>query len=59
MKYSFKCSDIGQKCGLEIYGAQSEEELLQELSIHARIEHKMNSIPDEVLNAIKSNIKKS
>ena len=58
MKYNFSCADIGMNCGYEIKGASSEEELLEELKIHAKIAHGLTSIPPEVLDKIKRNIKK-
>ena len=56
-KYSFSCADVGMKCGFEIVNADSEEELLNELAIHAKLSHNMTSIPQDTLNAIKSKIK--
>lgn len=59
MKYNFRCEDIGMNCGYEIRGASTEEELLEELKIHAKMSHNLNSIPPDVLEKIKRNIKKS
>ena len=56
-KYSFSCADVGMKCGFEIINADSEEELLNELTIHAKLSHNMSTIPQDTLNAIKSKIK--
>ncbi|BCU70901.1 DUF1059 domain-containing protein [Stygiolobus caldivivus] len=56
-KYSFSCADVGMKCGFEIVNADTEEELLNELAIHAKLSHNMTSIPQDTLNAIKSKIK--
>ena len=56
-KYYFACSSVGMNCGFEIKGASSEEELLNELAIHAKMSHNMTSIPQETLNKIKQNIK--
>jgi len=58
-KYSFNCADVGMKCGFEIVNADSEEELLSELAVHARIVHNMTTIPQDTLNAIKSKIRVS
>ena len=55
--YSFSCADVGMKCGFEIINADSEEELLNELAIHAKLSHNMSTIPQDTLNAIKSKIK--
>lgn len=56
-KYSFKCADVGMNCGFEIQNAGSEEELLEMLKIHAKTSHGVTSIPPELLNKIKQNIK--
>jgi len=55
-KYSFSCSSVGMNCGFEIINARSEEELLQQLTLHAKMSHKMSEIPEETLNAIKAKI---
>ncbi|MCH4816655.1 MAG: DUF1059 domain-containing protein [Saccharolobus sp.] len=56
-KYYFACSSVGMNCGFEIAGASSEQELLEELSIHAKMSHNLTSIPQDTLNKIKQNIK--
>ncbi|MDT7862396.1 MAG: DUF1059 domain-containing protein [Saccharolobus sp.] len=56
-KYYFSCSSVGMNCGFEIMGASSEQELLEELAIHAKMSHGMSSIPQDTLNKIKQNIK--
>jgi len=44
-------------CGFEIVNADSEEELLDELMVHAKMSHNLSSIPPDTLNKIKQNIK--
>jgi predicted small metal-binding protein len=56
-KYYFSCASVGMNCGFEIIGAQSEQELLEELMVHAKMSHGMSSIPQDTLNKIKQNIK--
>lgn len=56
-KYSFSCASVGMNCGFEIMNADSEEELLQELAIHAKMSHGLTSIPQDTLNKIKQNIR--
>ena len=56
-KYSFSCASVGMNCGFEIVNADSEEELLDELAIHAKMSHNMTSIPQDTLKKIKQNIK--
>ncbi|MFP3260854.1 MAG: DUF1059 domain-containing protein [Sulfolobus sp.] len=47
------------KCGFEIVNAGSEEELLSELAVHAKVAHNMTTIPQDTLNATKSKIRVS
>ncbi|QIW24471.1 DUF1059 domain-containing protein [Sulfolobus sp. S-194] len=56
-KYSFSCASVGMNCGFEIVNADSEEELLDELMVHAKMSHNLSSIPPDTLNKIKQNIK--
>ncbi|BFH72110.1 DUF1059 domain-containing protein [Sulfurisphaera javensis] len=56
-KYSFSCASVGMNCGFEITNASSEEELLNELMVHAKMSHNLTSIPQDTLNKIKQNIK--
>ncbi|BDC19902.1 DUF1059 domain-containing protein [Acidianus sp. HS-5] len=56
-KYSFSCADIGMNCGFEIIGAASEDELLQQLTVHAKMSHKMSNISQDTLNTIKQKIR--
>lgn len=58
-KYSFKCEDVGMDCGFDIKNAGSEEELLEMLKVHARSSHGLTSIPQDLLNKIRQNIKKT
>jgi len=57
-KFAFSCASIGMNCGFEVKNASTEEELLEILKVHAKEAHNMSSIPSEVLNKIKSNIKR-
>lgn len=56
-KYSFSCASVGMNCGFEITNADSEDELLQELAIHAKMSHNLTSIPQDMIAKIKQNIK--
>ncbi|MCY0860771.1 MAG: DUF1059 domain-containing protein [Sulfolobaceae archaeon] len=58
-KYSFSCASIGQNCGFEIINASSEEELLQQITVHAKSSHGINNPPKDLVDKIKANIKKS
>ncbi|MEM3350814.1 MAG: DUF1059 domain-containing protein [Saccharolobus sp.] len=57
-KFEFSCSSVGMNCGYAIKGASSEEEVLEILKVHAKSAHGMTSIPEDVLNKIKQNIRK-
>jgi predicted small metal-binding protein len=56
-KYSFSCSSVGMNCGFEIVGASSVDEVLEELSIHAKMAHNLSQIPSDLLNRVRQNIK--
>lgn len=56
-KYSFSCESVGMNCGFEIHRADSEDELLSQLAVHARMSHNMTTIPQDTLSKIKSNIR--
>jgi len=58
-KYSFSCADVGMNCGFQIENSSTEDELLRELSIHAKMSHKTETIPQDTLKAIKQKIKVS
>jgi len=46
-------------CGFQIENSSTEDELLRELSLHAKMSHKMETIPQDTLKAIKQKIKVS
>jgi predicted small metal-binding protein len=58
LKYDIKCSDVVPDCSLEIKGASSEEELMSMLQAHAKICHKLEKVPPEIVQKIKKAIKK-
>jgi predicted small metal-binding protein len=53
---SFKCSDIGMKCGFEVKD-ENEEELLHIIGHHAEKTHGMETIPADMMEKIKKAIK--
>lgn len=55
--YKFKCKDIGMKCGFEVKGASSRDEVMQIASVHARSAHNMQTIPPDVAQKVSSAIK--
>ena len=57
-KYDIKCKDVVPDCSLEIRGASSEEEMMSLLQIHAKICHKLEKVPPEIVEKLKKAIKK-
>ncbi len=57
MGYEFKCKDIGMKCGFEVKGASSKDEVMQIASIHARVTHSMQTVPQEIAQKVSSAIR--
>jgi predicted small metal-binding protein len=53
---SFKCSDIGMKCGFTIQ-SDSKDELMKHIANHAKWAHKLDPIPKETLESVKKAIK--
>lgn len=53
---TFKCADIGMKCGFEAKAATKEEILLL-VGMHASSVHQMKSVPPDLLKAINKAIK--
>jgi predicted small metal-binding protein len=54
---TFKCSDIGLKCGFSIQ-TSSEDELMKHVANHAKWAHKMDPLPSETVEKVKKAIKK-
>ncbi|MDG7035817.1 MAG: DUF1059 domain-containing protein [Nitrososphaerota archaeon] len=55
--YSFKCKDIGMKCGFEVKGASSKDELMQIASIHAKVAHGIQSVSPDLAQKVSSAIR--
>lgn len=56
-EYKFKCKDIGMKCGFEVKGASSRDEVMQIASVHAKAAHNMETVPADVAQKISSAIR--
>jgi predicted small metal-binding protein len=56
MTKKFACGDVVSGCSWSVT-AEDEKELFQKISEHAKNTHKMNTIPDEILQKVKSKIK--
>jgi predicted small metal-binding protein len=48
----FRCGDVVPGCPTLIEG-ESEEEVLQQVSVHAREAHAMDEVPPEVVDQIR------
>ena len=56
MAKKFACGDVVNGCVWSVT-AKDEKELFQKISEHARDVHKMSTIPDEIIQKVKSKIK--
>jgi predicted small metal-binding protein len=50
-----RCRDLGMSCEFEARG-RNEEEVLEKVAEHARKDHGMNTIPNEVAEKVKAAI---
>ena len=55
MAKKFSCGDVMSGCGWSAT-AQDEGELFKEIAEHAKNDHNISSIPDEVIQKVKSKI---
>lgn len=56
MAKKFACGDVVNGCGWSVT-AKDEVELFQKISEHAKKDHNMTSIPDDIVQKVKSKIK--
>jgi predicted small metal-binding protein len=54
---SFKCKDVGIKCGFEIKD-ENHGEMMQIIALHAEKSHNMKELPPEMVEKVKKAIKK-
>lgn len=55
MGKKFACGDVVNGCGWSTT-AENEGELFEKISEHAKNEHNMTDIPDEIIQQVKSKI---
>jgi len=55
MAKKFACSDVVDGCDCSTT-AKDESELFQKISEHAKNDHNMTTIPDEIIQKVKSKI---
>ncbi len=51
----FRCGDLVPGCPTTFHG-ESEEEILQQVEVHARDEHGMDEVPPEVADEVRAGI---
>jgi predicted small metal-binding protein len=51
-----RCKDVGMDCDFEAR-AETEEEILKKVAVHAESTHNMKEIPGEVLRKVRSAIR--
>jgi predicted small metal-binding protein len=56
MAKKFSCGDVMAGCGWSATEA-SEQELFKKIAEHAKKDHNISSIPDDVVQKVKSKIK--
>ena len=54
---SFKCKDLGMKCGFEVKD-ENQDELMKIIALHAEQTHNMKETSPEMMAKIKKAIKK-
>ena len=56
MKKSLSCRDVGVDCAFSVC-AETEEEIFRKAAEHARTEHNMSEIPQELKDKVRSAIR--
>ena len=51
----FRCGELVPGCGAK-FESESEDELFEQISAHARDEHGMDEVPPEVVDQIRARI---
>ena len=51
----FRCGEVVPGCGATFQG-QSDDEILRQVTVHARDEHGMDEVPPEVVDTIRATI---
>lgn len=54
---SFKCKDMGMKCGFEVKD-ESQDELMKMVALHASNTHNIKEIPSDMMEKVKKAVKK-
>lgn len=51
----FACGAVVPGCSAK-FSAETEEQILQQVAVHAREDHGMETVPDEVVEQVKAQI---
>jgi predicted small metal-binding protein len=51
----FRCGDLVPGCKT-VFQGESEEEILEQVSVHAREDHGMDEVPPEVVDEVRAGI---
>jgi predicted small metal-binding protein len=54
---SFKCKDMGMKCGFEVKD-ENQDEMMEIIALHAKKSHNITLIPPDMVEKVKKAIKK-
>jgi len=54
---SFKCKDMGMKCGFEVKD-ENEDEMKEVIALHAKKTHNINEMPPDMMEKVKKAIKR-
>lgn len=52
----FACGDVVPGCSARVTG-ETDDEVMQQVAVHARDEHGMNEVPDELAAQVRSLIR--
>ncbi len=56
-KYQFKCKEIGMDCDFQVTGKEAAD-LIPQIAEHAKTEHQLDEISDDLKEKINSSIKR-
>ena len=51
----FRCGEVVPGCGATFQG-QSDDEIMEQVAVHARDEHGMDEVPPEVVDTVRAAI---
>lgn len=51
----FRCGEVVPGCG-ETFQGQSDDEILEQVAVHARDEHGMDEVPPDVVDTVRAAI---